>query len=150
MRSLPLIALLLAAAPVAAQEGECRDGMRWSAIEPRGPLAVYTSCTDGEVRAALACQDGAVRMTLAEGLPRSEVGAPVAIDMAVDGEIYTLTGNALVIRAEIRPYLTAGPEALAALIRGDRARFAMPEGTVDLHLTGSADAIAPVRAACPG
>jgi hypothetical protein len=150
MRSLPLIALLLAAAPVAAQEGECLDGMRWSAVEPRGPLAVYTSCTDGEVLAALACQDGAVRMTLAEDLPRSEVGAPVAVDMAVDGEIHTLAGNALPIRGEVRPYLTAGPDALAALIRGDRASFAMPDGTFDLHLTGSAAAIVPVREACAG
>ncbi len=143
-----LVALVPAlAAPAAAQQA-CRDGMEWTSRGGDRPLALYRSCETGEVAAVVGCRGGEVRVALGMELPRSEPGAPVALDFAVDGEIHTLAGNAIRTRGAVIPQLAAGPDALQALIGGDRASIAGPEGALEIHLTGSARAIRPVRAAC--
>lgn len=150
MRKLITLAAVLTSAtlPAMAQDAQCRDGMRWSTYQAKTPLALYSSCEGDEVFAAVACEDGRVRVAIDTELPRTEAGEPVAFDFAVDEEIYTLAGNALRSRGQVRPYLTAEASALDALMRGDRASIALPEGPLNIHLTGSARAIAPVREAC--
>ncbi len=85
-------------------------------------------------------------------MPDIAAGDEIALDFAVDQKIFTLVGTAIPgpDGNGLQPMLTADAEALAALSGGRRASIAVPQGTIDFHLSGSSNALRPVIAACRG
>lgn len=148
-RLLTLLAAL--ATPAAAQSlGPCTGGALWWAIPGAAGYGPCESPQDGFF--LLSCGESTVLLEVESPYDIAE-GAPGALTLAVDDRTWRLegTGTAYPRTGVIGLGAVALPrDAIEGLMSGAAARFDLPAERREVHLTGSADAVATMLTGCEG
>ncbi|MEM8849449.1 MAG: hypothetical protein AAGE03_05370 [Pseudomonadota bacterium] len=147
----PLALLLALSAPAAAQTlGPCTGGALWWAIPGAAGYGPCESPQEGFF--LLSCGQNTVLLEVESPYEIAE-GTPGALTLSVDGRDWRLdgTGTAYPRTGVVGLGAIAIPrDAIEGLMAGASARFDLPTERRDVHLTGSANAIATMLTGCEG
>jgi hypothetical protein len=144
MRWLAVFACLaVLAGPGAAQDvGPCEDGMVWWSVS--GAAGVGPCDAPWQAWLLISCATGRPTVDFDGDFGVAE-GEPARAVLIVDGRSWDLvgTGTSFALTDGVGMGLAPLPDdALAALRAGRTATLEMPQGRRDVHLTGSAAALA--------
>jgi hypothetical protein len=129
--------------PASAQDiGPCGDGLLWWSLP--GAAGVGPCDAPWEASVLISCATGPPTVDLDGDFGVAE-GVPAAAVLIVDGRSWELVGRgtSFAVSGGVGMGLAPlPPDALTALRAGSRASFEMPRARRDVHLSGSAAALA--------